>query len=153
MGSPLPVLPQLCFPSYQPLLRPEGNGWAIYDPVRRMYVALTPEEWVRQSLLNYLLGYRGYPAGLMAVERLVEVNRQPQRADVVAYSRRAIPYLLVGCKAPSVPIDRAVLEQAARYNAVLRARYFAVTNGLVSHIFAVEGAAPRHLGAEWPAYE
>lgn len=100
----------------------------ILDPVRRQWVALTPEEGVRQRLLALLLS-RGYPAGLMAVEKKVEHLGRAWRADLVAYGRDSRPLLLAECKAPGVAVDQTTFDQLARYNAVLGARRLIATNG------------------------
>ena len=107
----------------------EANGRReVLDPVRRRWVALTPEEGVRQRLVA-LLAAEGYPVGLMAVERKVEHLGRAWRADVVAYDREQRPRLLAECKAPGVPIDQATFDQLARYNAVLGAPVLVATNG------------------------
>jgi hypothetical protein len=108
---------------------PEGDR--VFDPVRRLWVALTPEEWVRQHLLNYLVRELECPASLIAVERSLEVNRLVKRADAVVHDLKGVPVLLVECKAPSVPLDQRAFEQAARYNTVFKVPYLLVTNGLV----------------------
>lgn len=100
----------------------------VHDPVRRQWVALTPEEGVRQRLLLDLLRL-GYPAGLLAVERAVPFGGKVWRADVVAYARDQRPALLAECKAPSVSITQAAFDQLARYNAVLEAPILLVDNG------------------------
>ena len=100
----------------------------ILDPVRRRWVALTPEEGVRQRLVAGLIA-RGYPAGLMAVEKKVEHLGRAWRADLVCYGRDSRPLLLAECKAPGVRVDQTTFDQLARYNAVLGARTLLATNG------------------------
>ena len=102
----------------------------VFDVVRKKYVALTPEEWVRQNFVHYLMSQLGYPAGLIAVESVVKINSLNQRADVVVYSRKGNPALIIECKAPKVRIDNSVFEQAARYNLNLEVSYLLVTNGI-----------------------
>ena len=108
--------------------RTDGGRTLVHDPVRRRWVALTPEEGVRQRLLVDLLAL-GYPAGLLAVERGVPYGGKTWRADVVAYARDQRPALLAECKAPGVPITQATFDQLARYNAVLAAPVLVVDNG------------------------
>ena len=108
--------------------RTDGGRTLVHDPVRRRWVALTPEEGVRQRLLLDLLGL-GYPAGLLAVERGVPYGGKTWRADVVAYGRDQRPALLAECKAPGVAITQATFDQLARYNAVLAAPVLVVDNG------------------------
>lgn len=115
---------------------PEGDR--IFDPVRRAWVALTPEEWVRQHVLNHLNHDLGCPWALMAVEQQIKMNRMARRADIVVHDPQGRPVLLVECKAPSVKVDRSTFEQAARYNTVLKVPYLLVTNGLVHYCCRVD---------------
>ncbi len=108
--------------------RTDGDRTLVHDPVRRQWVALTPEEGVRQRLLLDLLAL-GYPPGLLAVERAVPFGGKVWRADVVAYGRDQRPALLAECKAPGVAVAQAAFDQLARYNAVLDAPILLVDNG------------------------
>lgn len=101
-------------------------------------MALTPEEWVRQHVLNYLVHELGCPASLISVEHTIALNRLVKRADLVVHDRAAKPLLLVECKAPHVPMDQRVLEQVARYNLVFRVPYLFVTNGLVHYACRID---------------
>jgi len=105
-----------------------GGRAEVLDPVRRRWVAFTPEEGVRQRLLRHLLAL-GYPAGLLAVERPFPYMGQMWRADVVAYDRSHRPLVLAECKAPGVRLGQAVLDQLARYNTVVKAGILVLTNG------------------------
>jgi len=118
-------LPQVQFKTKQ-----LGDKAQVFDDVRKKYVALTPEEWVRQHFIHFLINEQKFSAGLVAVEMLVKVNDLSQRADIVLYNRKGKPVIIVECKAPSVPITRAVFNQAARYNTMLKVEYLIVTNGL-----------------------
>lgn len=100
----------------------------IFDPVRRKYVALTPEEWVRQHILHYLLEH-GYPSSLIAIERGIEVNGLMRRFDIVVYGRDTQPLILVECKAQEEALDHHVVMQAVAYNLTVQARYLWLTNG------------------------
>ncbi len=102
----------------------------VFDEVRKKFVALTPEEWVRQHFIHFLVKQQKFSAGLVAVEMLVKVNDLSQRADIVLYNRKGRPAVIVECKAPGVKITRAVFNQAARYNTKLKVDYLIVTNGL-----------------------
>ena len=113
------------------------DGDRIFDPVRRAWVALTPEEWVRQHVLNFLVHDRQCPLSLVAVERKLVLNRMTRRADIVVHDRQGRPVLLVECKAPGVKLGRPAFEQAARYNTVFKVPYLLVTNGLVHYICRV----------------
>lgn len=104
-------------------------GTSVFDPVRRRWVALTPEEWVRQHVINHLVHDLGCPASLIAVETKLVLNGMTKRADIVVYDRGGVPLALVECKAPGVPVGQATFEQAARYNVIFKVRYLLVTNG------------------------
>jgi hypothetical protein len=105
----------------------------IFDPIRKKYVALTPEEQVRQKFISFLLSERHFPAGLMMVEHALKVNGLNRRCDIVACDRTGAPLLLVECKAPGVSIGNDTFAQAARYNLALRVPYLAITNGALSY--------------------
>ncbi len=118
--------------------REDGGRTLVLDPVRRRYVALTPEEGVRQLLLADLLAL-GYPPGLLAVEKGLAFGGKTWRADAVAYGRGGQVLLLAECKAPEVAVSQATFDQLARYNAVLGAPVLVVDNGRVRYC-CVRGA-------------
>ncbi len=120
----------LNFPSFEFKLRHNNKRQEIFDPVRRKFVTLTPEEWVRQHLIAYLILVKGYPVSMIGVEKQLLLNKLPKRFDLVVFGRNATPYLLVECKAPGVEISEKTFDQAARYNILLQAEYFLITNGL-----------------------
>ena len=126
--------------------RTEGGKTQVLDPVRRRWVALTPEEGVRQRLVQDLLAL-GYPAGLLAVERAVVYAGQTWRADVVAYGRDQRPALLAECKAPGVAVTQAAFDQLARYNAVLAAPVLVVDNGAARYCCVAGPAGWRFVEA------
>lgn len=101
----------------------------VFDPVRRRWVALTPEEWVRQHTLVRLHEDYGYPLELMQVEGAITVNGQSRRCDIVTYSRDGRPRMIVECKRPDVPLTQKVCDQVCRYNTVLQVPYLLLTNG------------------------
>lgn len=104
---------------------------------RGRYVALTPEEWVRQHFMSFMVGSLGFPQSLVAVEVPVLIGSSRQRADIVAYSRRMEPLVIVECKAPSVSLSQQTLNQACRYLSVLGARFVVLTNGLSHYCVAL----------------
>ena len=118
------------FPPYPIQTKTEAGKELVFDPVRKIWVALQPEEWVRQHVLFFLLQDRQVPAGLIAVEKGFTYQGKPYRADVIVHDRQGKPALMVECKAPEVPISQAAFDQVATYNQVIRARYLYVTNGL-----------------------
>lgn len=129
-----PELAPLRFPRPYALdVRRLDDRLVVFDPMRRRYVPLTPEEWVRQNLLQCLVQDRGCPAGLIAVERVLDFHGKPFRADVVVHDRQGRPLLLAECKEPGVRVDAATFEQTANYNRVLRAPYLLVTNGVTHY--------------------
>lgn len=102
----------------------------IFDPVRNKYVALTPEEWVRQHFVNYLIREKGYPKERLGNEITIRLNQTSKRCDTVVYDRFLAPFMIVEYKSPTVEVSRAVFAQIARYNMALRVRYLVVSNGL-----------------------
>ena len=125
-----PGLPHLNFPPVRLRARRRGDAVEVWDPLRGCYLVLTPEEWVRQHLIAWLVSHCGAQPLRIVQEYPVPLNGQPQRADVVVVDDAGAPLLLAECKAPEVPVDRSVLDQAVRYNSVLGARYIVLTNGL-----------------------
>lgn len=115
-----------------------GETRMIFDPIRRKYVKLTPEEWVRQHLVQYLVQELGYPRALFAIEKEFLYQRMKRRADVVVYDRKGRPALMAECKAPDVEIRQAAFDQVAGYNTVVQARYLVVTNGRVHYCCAID---------------
>lgn len=122
----------LNLPGFTPKVAEKDGKRTIFDPVRRKYVALTPEEWVRQHFVNYLVTARNYPKDLLANEVMVKLNGTSKRCDTVVYDRFLVPLVIVEYKAPHIPITRSVFDQIARYNMVLRVGYLIVSNG-ISH--------------------
>ncbi|WP_131752630.1 type I restriction enzyme HsdR N-terminal domain-containing protein [Prevotella heparinolytica] len=102
----------------------------VFDVIRRRYVALTPEEWVRQHFVHFLLEHKGYPQALMANEVQVQLNGTKKRCDTVLYRRDLTARMIVEYKAPDIVITQKVFDQITRYNIVLKVDYLIVTNGL-----------------------
>jgi predicted type IV restriction endonuclease len=121
---------QLNFPAYSFRLRDKQ----IFDPARKKFVSLTPEEWVRQHVIRYLAEAKLFPMSLMSVEVQLEINTLKKRIDILVYDRFGKPLLIVECKAPSVKISQETFDQAARYNLKAGVDYFFITNGL-NHFF------------------
>lgn len=133
--------PRLHFPEYKFTIRPagkDGDSVKIFDIIRGRYVSLTPEEWVRQHLLHFLLVDRSYPKGLIAVEKSLKVGTLDKRFDILVYDREHHPILLAECKAPEIPLDQLVFDQAARYNRTLQVPYLLITNGLETKLCRVD---------------
>ena len=124
----------LNLPSYKINVAERGGRRMIYDFLRRRFVALTPEEWVRQHFTHFLVEHRHYPAALLGNEITVQLNGVARRCDSVLYSRDGgRPRMIVEYKAPEVPVTQAVFTQISAYNSVLRADYLVVSNGLAHY--------------------
>ena len=108
---------------------PQGNR-VIFDRLRRRFVTLTPEEWVRQNFVEFLIADRGFPAGLMSNEMSLTQNSISRRCDTVVTDHHGSPMVIVEYKAPSIKITQTVFDQICRYNMVLQAKYLIVSNGL-----------------------
>ena len=107
----------------------EGKTW-IFDGIRKKFVVLTTEEWVRQNFIQYLKTEKNYPETLMAVEKQIMVNYNQRRFDLLIYSRNGQPYLIAEFKAPGVKISQETFDQVVRYNMALRVERVVVSNGL-----------------------
>ncbi len=114
-----------------------GKQW-IFDEFRRKWVVLTPEEWVRQHFLKYLVAVKKVPPALMAVEKQLSVNNLSQRFDLLVYDRQGNPWMIGEFKAPEVAINQGVFDQAVRYNAVVKAPYFVISNGLSHYVCRID---------------
>ena len=121
---------ELNLPAYDFKIRDYGDQRQIYDLLRKKFVALTPEEWVRQHFINFLNVGKKYPASLIAVEYHIKVNSLAKRADLVVFNSYGNPWMIIECKAPAVNITEDTLYQAARYNMKLNVQYLVLTNGL-----------------------
>lgn len=108
----------------------ESGKSEIFDEIRKRFVALTPEEWVRQNFVKYLTSEKVFPASLIAIEAGLKVNKMLKRTDVVVYDRSGKAKVIVECKSPETLVKQEVFDQAARYNITLQVEYLIVTNGL-----------------------
>jgi hypothetical protein len=126
----------------------------IFDFIRKKFVILTPEEWVRQNFLKYLVEEKKYPASLIFVEKEFKLNNLSKRSDAVVYNKTGNPILIVECKATSVKIDQKVFDQIARYNMKLNVEYLIVTNGLEHYCCKIDYKNKKYLFLkEVPEYE
>lgn len=130
--------PQLNLPPFEYKLQKAEGKTYIFDPVRKKYVMLQPEEWVRQHFIALLLA-NGYPKGLMRTESGFEQHQKQKRTDVLVYDREAAPYLLLECKAPDIKLKGGAIEQILTYNLSLKAPHLIISNGLRHLIFSKEG--------------
>lgn len=126
---------KLNFPQYQFDVKREEDQLFILDQIRKKWLVLTPEEWVRQHTVAFLVMEKKFPAGLMGIEKAVKINKMNKRFDVVCYNQETKPVMLVECKAPEVEITQSTLDQALRYNSQLQVEYLFLTNG-ITHVIA-----------------
>ena len=124
---------QLNLPQYSFRIIKEGKKEMIFDPIRKKYVKLTPEEWVRQNFIQYLVNEGKYPPGLIGVEVMFLYNRLKKRVDILIYNRCGEPVMIVECKSHDVKIDDEVFDQIATYNLQFKVPHLVVTNGLVHY--------------------
>jgi hypothetical protein len=111
------------------LKKSEGKVW-IFDGIRKKFVVLTPEEWVRQHLVQYFINQLKYPRTLIQIERGLQFNQLQKRSDFVVFDRQGKPWLIVECKSPEIQLDQKSVEQVAVYNMNVKAKFVAVSNGL-----------------------
>ena len=116
----------------------EDGKTKVFDPIRKIYCTLTPEEEVRQKMLYYLVEMKKYPAGLIAVEYSIKVNNLPKRCDIVVFNKSGLPEMIVECKAETVPITQKVLDQAIRYYSGLNVNYILLTNGKTMFCYRID---------------
>ena len=121
---------QLNLPEHQFTIKKSANGLTIFDVLRSKFVALTPEEWVRQNFVAFLIHHEQFPQALMGNEIALVQNDIKRRCDTLIADREGCPFAIVEYKAPSVEITQKVFDQIVRYNMVLRAKYLMVSNGL-----------------------
>ncbi|WP_339735568.1 type I restriction enzyme HsdR N-terminal domain-containing protein [uncultured Sunxiuqinia sp.] len=121
---------QLNLPTYPFRIDQQDGKNLIFDEIRRKLVVLTPEEWVRQNFIQYLIGEKQFPASLMAIETGLKINQNQFRADLLVYDRTGKPLILVEFKAPSVKVTQRTFDQITRYNMTFQVPYLIVSNGL-----------------------
>ncbi len=125
---------KLNFPAYQFRFKSSENKVSIFDRIRKKFVILTPEEWVRQHTVSYLIEEKKYPQSLINVEKLIKVNDLSKRYDIIIFKPNGDIFLIIECKSNTVKITQEVFDQIARYNLALNADYLMITNGL-SHYY------------------
>ncbi|MBQ7279571.1 MAG: type I restriction enzyme HsdR N-terminal domain-containing protein [Bacteroidales bacterium] len=134
-------------------IRDNDGRREVLDPVRRRYVALTPEEWVRQQVIQYLHHGCGYPLELMQVEAAIALNGLTKRCDVVVYDASVHPVMIVETKKTEVPINQKVIDQACRYNLVLHVPYLMLSNGRQTVCLRVGREEPHLVQVAVPMWE
>ena len=141
----------LNFPSYSFHIQDEGRKKVIFDIARKKFVALTPEEWVRQHVIHYLHQDKNWPVSLLAVETAIRFQGMLRRCDLIGYSGMT-PKLLVECKAPGVKIDKEVVAQLARYQSVIQVPWLLISNGLLHLSLHLDDSGKLEMADELPDY-
>lgn len=126
---------KLAYPTYNFHTKIESNIHYIFDEIRKKWLVLTPEEWVRQHIVFYLVDQKGYPASLIGVEKTLRINTRKKRFDVVCYNSKTEAILIIECKAPEIKLSRLTLEQVNRYNETIGASIMMITNGIDTYLF------------------
>ncbi len=141
---------QLNFPSYEFRIERKEDSLKIYDAFRRRWVVLTPEEWVRQHVLAFLVQTKNYAASLIAVERSLVFNTRRKRFDILVFDKQAKPFMLVECKAPEVALSEETLMQVCTYNTVFKVPYLFISNGLSHLLFSLNEQEKYVSASEFP---
>jgi hypothetical protein len=139
---------KLNLPDFNLTIRKEDGKVWIFDIIRKKYIVLTPEEWVRQHFIHYLISHLNYPKTLFRIEGSLTYNKLQKRSDIVIHDRDGRPWMLVECKAPNIKLTQKAFNQVAVYNMTIGAKFVAVTNGMMQYCFepSVKGEA-YHLAA------
>ena len=126
------------FPGTDFKVRQQAGVHEIFDAIRKKWLVLTPEEWVRQNIIQFLLISQNYPGSLIALEKEIKVGELKKRCDIVVYNRKAEPWMIIECKEMNVPLSDKTLDQVLRYHIALPAEYLIITNGSYSFGFKKE---------------
>lgn len=129
---------KLNLPEYDYQLKNENEKLYIYDIVRKKDVVLTPEEWVRQHFVHFLIHFKKVPRNLISIESGLNYNKLKKRSDILVYSKQLKPLILVECKSPIVELNENVLLQTTTYNETLKAKILGITNGLKHYFYSLQ---------------
>ncbi len=136
---------KLNFPEYSFRFKSSENKTLVFDEIRKKFVLFTPEEWVRLHVVQFLLKEKKYPKSLINIEKQLKLNNTVKRYDVVIFNNDGSIFLIVECKAPSIPITQLTFDQIARYNLALKAELLMVTNGLEHYFCEMDFANERYI--------
>lgn len=128
----------LNLPAAELKIQQRGDASEVFDPLRKRYVSLTDEEWVRQHVIAFLATDKKVPMHMMSSEKGILVNKLPKRFDILVHDKHGKPVMIVECKAPQIAIDEDVFYQAARYNFTLQVKFLLLTNGLQHHCAEID---------------
>ncbi len=143
------MFPDLNLPAFNARVERVKNEFRIFDTIRKKFVVLTPEEWVRQHFINFLVNENKYPSSLISIERGHRLNTLQNRTDIVVHNKEGKPWLLVECKAPEINLTEAVFFQALRYHQKLNVDYIVITNGF-KHYYRKKQGQDFHFIAALP---
>jgi hypothetical protein len=132
------------YPEYPFKIQKEAGKDQIFDPLRKSWVVLTPEEWVRQNFIQYLIQVKNYPSTLIAIEKTIQLGELKKRFDIIVYKNDS-PWLLIECKEAYVPITEKTLEQILQYQQVVEADYLVMTNGHTTYGAKIETGKLHYL--------
>jgi type I site-specific restriction endonuclease len=135
---------QLNLPEYKFRIKKQDEKFQIFDSQRKRFVSLTPEEWVRQHFIRFMIEAKGYPSALLAVEKQLNMNGMKKRCDAVLYDREAYPVMIIEFKAPTVAVNQETFDQVAVYNSKLKVDFFIVSNGLEHYCCKVNTKTSRY---------
>ena len=121
------------YPEPDFLIKQEAGKEIIFDPLRKRWLMLTPEEWVRQNFVQYLIRQKKYPAALIAMEKVIMLGELKKRFDILVYDRNHRPWMMIECKSPAIKMDEAVLHQLLRYHISVQTGYLVITNGTYAY--------------------
>ena len=142
----------LIFPKFDIKLKKQEGKIYVFDIVRKKYIFLTPEEWVRQHCIHFLINELNYPKSVFSVERGHKINSRIKRSDLIIYDRDGKPFVLIEFKSTDIPINQAVMEQISTYNQTINAPFMVVTNGLEMLCAEISGNEILY-SVEFPGYE
>ena len=129
---------KLSFPNYEFRLKKIDEKRFIFDEIRKKYIELTAEEWVRQNCIRFLINANKYKSQLIAVEKKIILNNLTKRFDIIAYDNNGDPNLLVECKAPNIAIRQETFDQILSYNRVINSKYLMITNGIINYYCKID---------------
>ncbi len=132
------LMENLNFKNYHLKIKIKENKQYVFDEVRKKNILLTPEEWVRQNCIQYLIREKKYPKSLISVEKKLSINTLTKRYDIIIFNSSGEIYLLVECKSPKVKISQKTFDQLSRYNLAFKSRYVMITNGLTHYFCEVD---------------
>lgn len=139
------------FPKFDFRIKEAEGKELIFDEIRKQWVRLTPEEWVRQNFIQYLIQTKNYPAALIGVEKEIKLGELKKRFDVLVFDNNHQPWMMIECKAMEVKLDDDVLQQVLRYNQSLPVKYMVITNGSYTYCYEKNN---RLIGIrELPSYQ